>query len=51
MEELNRTFIIIIPKVAKLTLLSQFRPISLCDVICKIVSKVLANRLKLILLE
>ena len=42
-EEINKNFIVIIPKVSKPTLLSQFRPISLCNMIYKIVSKVLAN--------
>ena len=42
----NHTFISLIPKVQNLERVSDFRPISLSNVIYKIVSKVIVNRLK-----
>jgi hypothetical protein len=50
-ESINKTFIVRIPKVATPEELGQFLPIILCNVIYKIASKVLANRLKVILPE
>ena len=46
---LNHTFITLIPKKKNPTLVSEFRPISLGNVLYKIFAKVLANRLKKLL--
>ena len=50
-KEINCTNVTLIPKVKSPELISDFRLISLCNVVYKIVSKVLANRLKAILLH
>lgn len=44
---INQIYISLIPKVKCPTRVSEFWPISLCNIIYKLVSKVLANRLKI----
>ena len=52
---LNSTFITLIPKVKSPTKVSEFRSISLCNIVYKLVSKVVANGMRgllpLIILE
>jgi hypothetical protein len=45
-EAINQTTIVLIPKVKNQQDVKQFRPISLCNVIYKLCSEVLANRLR-----
>lgn len=45
----NEMTIVLIPKVHGPKRITEFRPISLCNVIYKLISKALANRLKLLL--
>lgn len=46
---LNHTFLALIPKPDKPNLVDKFRSISLCNVIYKIITKILANRIHPIL--
>lgn len=46
---LNHSFIVLLPKVEHPSCIEQYRPISLCKVAYKVISKVLSNRLKVVI--
>ncbi|KAA3453673.1 reverse transcriptase [Gossypium australe] len=46
---INKTNIVLLPKVSSPTNISQFRPISLCNVIYKVIAKAIANQLRVVL--
>lgn len=48
---INKTHIVLIPKWKQPSHATEFRPISLCNVMFQIITKIIANRLKLVLPE
>ena len=49
LKEINHTFIALLPKVDNPETTAQFRPISLCNTLYKIIAKILVNRMRPIL--
>ena len=49
LKEVNNTFIVLIPKVSNPSTITHFRPISLCNTIYKVISKLLVARLREVL--
>ncbi|KAH1063639.1 hypothetical protein J1N35_028626 [Gossypium stocksii] len=49
MDDINKIYLVLIPKIDKPEHVSHFRPISLCSVIYKIITKVLVGRMSSIL--
>ncbi|KAA3487462.1 Retrovirus-related Pol polyprotein LINE-1 [Gossypium australe] len=49
--ELNNSLIMLIPKTQNLVEFSQFRPISLCSILYKLVMKIIANHFKVVFLR
>lgn len=46
LKAINHTFLALIPKKKKVTLMGEFKPTSLCNISYKIIYKVVSNRLK-----
>ena len=44
--EVNRTLIVLIPKVSNPSIVNHFRPINLCNVVYKVISKILIAKLR-----
>jgi len=51
LKQLNHTFLTLIPKTNEASSLTDYRPISCCNVVYKIISKILSNRLKMVVGE
>lgn len=49
LKEINHSFIALIPNGNNAASVKQFRPITLCNVLYKIITKLLTNRLKQVL--
>lgn len=51
LRDINQTFITLTPNIKNLEKITQHRPVSLCNVIYKIISKTQANRFKEVIQE
>ncbi|KAB1207150.1 hypothetical protein CJ030_MR7G011471 [Morella rubra] len=47
--EINHCRVVLLPKEAAPSQISQYRPVSLCNVVSKLISKILANRTRMII--
>ena len=46
LEDVNKTLLVLIPKIEKPKFTNQFKPIFLCNVMYKCVTRIIVNRLK-----
>lgn len=50
-KQLNHTLIILIPKQANPTMITHYRPISLCNVVYKIITKIMVGQLRRVMVK
>lgn len=48
-KEINMTLITLLPKCENVSYAKEFRPIACCTILYKIISKILTNRMKMVL--
>ena len=51
LKELNHTFLTLVPKICSPSSLSDYRPIACCNVLYKTISKIISNRLQVVIDE
>ena len=51
LKEVNHSYIVLIPKILNLSTINHFRPISLCNTVYKVISKLIVERVRAVILN